>query len=77
MEEGDSDWLNTFFTFLYGLINPLDPLEDEDNEERGAPRRVGELQDDEEEEEEEQQRSGTRDDGKQGQKIVIVGLQNQ
>uniref|UniRef100_A0A3Q3JVA0 Aspartyl beta-hydroxylase/Triadin domain-containing protein n=1 Tax=Monopterus albus TaxID=43700 RepID=A0A3Q3JVA0_MONAL len=63
MEEGGSDWLNGFFTFLYGLINPLEPLEEEehseDEDEGGVRRRAA------------------KDDGNQGQKIVIVGLHNQ
>lgn len=28
--EEDSDWFQGFFTFLYGLINPFEPFEDED-----------------------------------------------
>lgn len=77
MEEGGSDWLNGFFTFLYGLINPLEPLEEE--EERGASGGVVEAQeeDDEDEDEGAVRRRGAKDDGNQGQKIVIVGLHNQ
>lgn len=75
VEESGSDWLNSFFTFLYCLINPLE----EEDEDRGTSRRV--LKTDEEDEgsedeEEVQQRSG-KDDGNKGQKIVIVGLHNQ
>ncbi|XP_078143696.1 uncharacterized protein LOC144542121, partial [Centroberyx gerrardi] len=36
VEEGGSDWLNSFFTFLYGLINPLEPLEEEHAKESGV-----------------------------------------
>lgn len=68
--------MNSFFTFLYGLINPLEPAEEE-TEERGGSRRVVDLQDDDEEEEDEQRGSAAEDHGKPGQKIVIVGLQNQ
>uniref|UniRef100_A0A3Q4H597 Aspartyl beta-hydroxylase/Triadin domain-containing protein n=1 Tax=Neolamprologus brichardi TaxID=32507 RepID=A0A3Q4H597_NEOBR len=61
VEEGGSDWLNGFFTFLYGLINPLEPLEEEEGEHAEAVRG----------------RRQAKDDGHQGQKIVIVGLHNQ
>uniref|UniRef100_A0A3B4FCW7 Aspartyl beta-hydroxylase/Triadin domain-containing protein n=1 Tax=Pundamilia nyererei TaxID=303518 RepID=A0A3B4FCW7_9CICH len=61
VEEGGSDWLNGFFTFLYGLINPLEPLEEEEGEHTEAVRG----------------RRQAKDDGNQGQKIVIVGLHNQ
>lgn len=74
MEEGGSDWLNGFFTFLYGLINPL-----EDGEERGASGRVIKMHEEEDEEEDEDKTGGRGDKegGSQGQKIVIVGLHNQ
>lgn len=77
MEEGSSDWLSSFFTFLYGLINPLEPLEEED--ERGTSGRVLEAQEEDEEDEDEGtvRRRGAKEDGSQGQKIVIVGLHNQ
>uniref|UniRef100_A0A3Q3XHB7 Aspartyl beta-hydroxylase/Triadin domain-containing protein n=1 Tax=Mola mola TaxID=94237 RepID=A0A3Q3XHB7_MOLML len=62
VEEGGSDWLNGFFTFLYGLINPLELLEEEEQSPSGG----GGVR-----------RRGAKDDGNQGQKIVIVGLHNQ
>lgn len=76
--------MNTFFTFLYGLINPLDGAEEEESpEERGASRRSvslrgggGEEEEDEDEEEEERT-ARAKHVGKTGQKVVIVGLQNQ
>lgn len=76
MEEGGSDWLNGFFTFLYGLINPLESLEEE---EHSISRGVMEAQEEDEEDEDEGgvRRRGAKDDGNQGQKIVIVGLHNQ
>lgn len=77
MEEGGSDWLNSFFTFLYGLINPLEPLEEE---EHSTSRGVVEAQEEEDEDDKDEEgvrRRGTKDDGNQGQKIVIVGLHNQ
>lgn len=79
MEEGGSDWLSGFFTFLYGLINPLEPLEEDDEEEHGTSRRVVEAQEDDEEDEDEGvvRRTGAKEDGSQGQKIVIFGLHNQ
>uniref|UniRef100_A0A3Q1GA72 Aspartyl beta-hydroxylase/Triadin domain-containing protein n=1 Tax=Acanthochromis polyacanthus TaxID=80966 RepID=A0A3Q1GA72_9TELE len=78
VEEGGSDWLNGFFTFLYGLINPLEPLEEEE-EERGASGGGVEVQeeDDEDEDDGAVRRRAAKDDGNQGQKIVIVGLHNQ
>ncbi|MED6293384.1 hypothetical protein CHARACLAT_010031 [Characodon lateralis] len=77
VEEGGSDWLNSFFTFLYGLINPLESLEDE--EDHGTSRGVmkGHEVDEEDEDEEEVRQRGAKDDGNKGQKIVIVGLHNQ
>lgn len=74
MEEGGSDWLNGFFTFLYGMINPL-----EEEEEHSTSGGVGEAQEEDEEDEDEGgvRRRGAKDDGNQGQKIVIVGLHNQ
>uniref|UniRef100_A0A4W6G7Q8 Aspartyl beta-hydroxylase/Triadin domain-containing protein n=1 Tax=Lates calcarifer TaxID=8187 RepID=A0A4W6G7Q8_LATCA len=76
VEEGGSDWLNSFFTFLYGLINPLEPMEEE---ELSASGEVVEAQEEDEGDEDERgvRRRGARDDGNQGQKIVIVGLHNQ
>lgn len=75
VEEGGSDWFNGFVTFLYGLINPLEPVEEE---ELGASGEVMEMQDDEEDEDERGiRRQGAKDNGNQGQKIVIVGLHNQ
>lgn len=73
MEESGSDWLNSFFTFLYGMINPLEPLE----EEHGSSGGVVEEREEDEEEEEGGVRRRAKDDGNQGQKIVIVGLHNQ
>lgn len=78
VEEGGSDWLNGFFTFLYGLINPMESLEEEEHSTSGG---VVEAQEEEEDEEDEDEggvrRRGTKDDGNRGQKIVIVGLHNQ
>lgn len=76
VEEGGSDWLNSFFTFLYGLINPLEPLEEDEHSTLGG---VVEAQEEDEEDEDEGRvrRRGAKDDGNQGQKIVIVGLHNQ
>lgn len=78
VEEGGSDWFNGFVTFLYGLINPLEPVEEEE-EDLGASGEVVEMQEDDEEDEDEGgiRRRGAKDDGNQGQKIVIVGLHNQ
>lgn len=75
MEESGTDWLNSFFTFLYGLINPLESLEEDEHGNSG----VLEAQEEDEEDEDEDRvrRRGAKDDGNQGQKIVIVGLQNQ
>ncbi|KAJ0012072.1 hypothetical protein NQD34_013047 [Periophthalmus magnuspinnatus] len=78
VEEEGSDWLNAFFTFLYGLISPPDRAEE--GEEEGlaeGSRRVVDLREDDDEEEEEERTERARHDGKQGQKVVIVGLQNQ
>lgn len=75
MEEGGgSDWLNGFFTFLYGLINPL-----EEEEQHSTSGGVVEAQDEEEEDEDEGgvRTRGAKDDGNRGQRIVIVGLHNQ
>lgn len=76
VEEGGSDWFNGFFTFLYGMINPLESLEEEEHSTSGG---LGEAQEDDEEDEDEGglRRRGAKDDGNQGQKIVIVGLHNQ
>lgn len=77
VEDGASDWLNGFFTFLYGLINPLESLEEEQDERRSSG--VAEAQDEDEEDEDEervrQRRMKEQDKG--GQKIIIVGLHNQ
>lgn len=75
VEEGSSEWLNGFFTFLYGMINPLE----EEEEPRGALGGVMRVQEDDEEEEDEGgvNVKGTKDDATRGQKIVIVGLHNQ
>lgn len=77
VEEGGSDWLNSFFTFLYGLMNPLEPRDDA--AERGASRRdmKAHEEDNEDEDEEEVRQNEAKDDGNRGQRIVIVGLQNQ
>lgn len=77
VEEGGSDWLNGFFTFLYGLINPLELLEEEQSPSGGVMGVSGEDEEDEDEDEGGVRRRGARDDGNQGQKIVIVGLHNQ
>lgn len=76
VEEGGSDWLNGFFTFLYGLIEPLE----EEEGEHTASGRAKDVQEEDEEDENEEAVRGRRqakDDGNQGQKIVIVGLHNQ
>lgn len=72
MEE--SDWLNGFFTFLYGLINPLESLEEEEHSASG-----GREEEDEEEDDDDEgfRRRGANYDGNRGQKIIIVGLHNQ
>lgn len=77
VEEGSSEWLNGFFTFLYGMINPLEPLEEEDP--HNALGGVMGVQEEDEEEEDEGGANikGTKDDANRGQKIVIVGLHNQ
>ncbi|KAK1878683.1 Aspartyl/asparaginyl beta-hydroxylase [Dissostichus eleginoides] len=79
VEEGGSDWLNSFFTFLYGLINPLEHLEEEEQEEYRASGGLYEVQEDDEEDEDDRgvRKRGANDNGYQGQKIVIVGLHNQ
>ncbi|KAI4810344.1 hypothetical protein KUCAC02_019183 [Chaenocephalus aceratus] len=77
VEEGGSDWLNSFFTFLYGLINPLEHLEEEEHRASGG---LYEAQEEDEEEDEEDRgvrKREAHDDGYRGQKIVIVGLHNQ
>ncbi|KAK5859355.1 hypothetical protein PBY51_020918 [Eleginops maclovinus] len=78
VEEGGSDWLNGFFTLLYGLINPLEYLEEE-QEEYHASGGLYEAQEEDEEDEDERgvRKRGANDNGNQGQKIVIVGLHNQ
>lgn len=79
VEEGSSEWLNGFFTFLYGMINPMEPLEEEEEEPRSAMGRIMGVQEEDEEEEDEGRANikGTKDDADRGQKIVIVGLHNQ
>lgn len=74
-EEGSSEWVNAFFTFLYGLINPL---EDEEEPRAALGGVLGAQEDDEEEDDEGGANvKGTKDDANRGQKIVIVGLHNQ
>lgn len=75
VEEGGSDWLNSFFTFLYGLMNPLEP-QDHTTEGR-ASRRDMKAHEEDDEDEEEVRQNEAKDDGNRGQRIVIVGLQNQ
>lgn len=75
VEDGDSDWLNGFFTFLYGLINPLESLEEEEHSTSGVVEAQEEDEEDEDEESVRQRRM--KDDEKRGQKIIIVGLHNQ
>lgn len=77
MEEGGSDWLNSFFTFLYGLINPLESPEEEEHITSGGGVLEAQEEDEEEDDEGGVRRRGAKDDGNQGQKIVIVGLHNQ
>ncbi|XP_014874807.1 aspartyl/asparaginyl beta-hydroxylase isoform X9 [Poecilia latipinna] len=76
VEEGGSDWLNSFFTFLYTVINPLEPLEDEEDHGTSGVMN-GQKENEEEEDEEEVRQRGAKDDGNKGQKIIIVGLHNQ
>lgn len=77
VEEGGSDWLNSFFTFLYGLMNPLEPQDD--TTEGGASRRdmKAHEEDEDDEDEEEVRQNEAKDNENRGQRIVIVGLQNQ
>lgn len=78
MEEGGSDWLNSFFTFLYDLINPMESLEEEEDDEHSALGRAGDAQEEDDEDGDEVAvRKRSKDDSSQGQKIVIVGLHNQ
>lgn len=81
VEEGGSDWLNGFFTFLYGFITPLEPLEELDDRAPGRIVEPLEEEDDNDEDEDDDEgrarRRGMKDSGNQGQKIVIVGLHNQ
>lgn len=80
VDEAGSDWLNGFFTFLYGLINPLEPIEEEEEEQSTSGRIMDTQEEDEEDEDEDEggvRRRGAKDDGNLGQKIVIVGLHNQ
>uniref|UniRef100_A0AAV2JUE1 Uncharacterized protein n=1 Tax=Knipowitschia caucasica TaxID=637954 RepID=A0AAV2JUE1_KNICA len=77
-QDAASDWLNTFFTFLYGVISPSDSDETEEDEEERRHGRADSLRDEDEEEDEEDERERqTRRESKLGQKVVIVGLQNQ
>uniref|UniRef100_A0A8C5GHB1 Aspartyl beta-hydroxylase/Triadin domain-containing protein n=1 Tax=Gouania willdenowi TaxID=441366 RepID=A0A8C5GHB1_GOUWI len=72
VEEGGSDWLSGFFTFLYGLINPMESLEEDE---------LGETDMQDEDEDDElpvhRERKEEEKDGNPGQKIIIVGLHNQ
>lgn len=79
VEDGASDWFSGFFTFLYGLINPLESLEeDEEQAERRSSGLDDEPEEDEEDEDEERVRQRRmKDEDKGGQKIIIVGLHNQ
>lgn len=79
MEEGGCDWLNGFFTSLYDLVNPMESLEEEDDDdEHSALGQAGDVgEEDEEDGDEVAVRKRSREDGGQGQKIVIVGLHNQ
>lgn len=74
-EEGGSEWLNGFFTVLYGMINPLE----EEEEPRGAQGGVTGAAEDEEEDDDEGGASmkAAKDEANRGQKIVIIGLHNQ
>lgn len=75
VEDGGSDWLNGFFTFLYGLINPLESLDEEEHGTSGVVE--AQEEDDEDEDEERVRQRRMKDDEKRGQKIIIVGLHNQ
>lgn len=78
VEDGASDWLNGFFTFLYGLLNPLETLTEEEEEERGTSGLIeAQDEDDEDEDEERVRQRRLKEDDKGGQKIIIVGLHNQ
>lgn len=75
VEEGSSEWFNGFFTFLYGMINPL---EEEEEPRRALGGGTGAQEEDEEEEDEGGANvKGAKDHASRGQKIVIVGLHNQ
>lgn len=79
VEDGASDWFNGFFTFLYGLINPLESLEDDEEHEERRSSGIEEAQDEDEDDEDEERARQRRmkEDDKGGQKIIIVGLHNQ
>uniref|UniRef100_A0A8C6NT00 Fibrous sheath CABYR-binding protein-like n=1 Tax=Nothobranchius furzeri TaxID=105023 RepID=A0A8C6NT00_NOTFU len=78
VEEGGADWLNGFFTFLYGLINPLEPVEvTGKRSSSGGFTNEHEEEDEEEEDEGEVRQRGANGDGSRDQKIIIVGLHNQ
>lgn len=62
LAQDGSDWFNGFFTVLYGLLSPFEPIEDEE----GAA-----------EEDEEGAAATAKTVRGEGQKIVIVGLHNQ
>lgn len=58
------------------MINPLEPLEEEEPS-SALGRVMGVPEEDEEEEDGGANIKGTKDDANRGQKIVIVGLHNQ
>uniref|UniRef100_A0A3P9K3A4 Aspartyl beta-hydroxylase/Triadin domain-containing protein n=1 Tax=Oryzias latipes TaxID=8090 RepID=A0A3P9K3A4_ORYLA len=76
VEEGGSHWLNNFFTFLFGLINPLKPLDEEEEEDCFTVMKEHDK-DEEDEDPREYRHRGAKDAPSKGQKVVIVGLHNQ
>uniref|UniRef100_A0A3Q2ECP0 Aspartyl beta-hydroxylase/Triadin domain-containing protein n=1 Tax=Cyprinodon variegatus TaxID=28743 RepID=A0A3Q2ECP0_CYPVA len=75
VDEGGSDWLNSFFTFLYGLINPLENREDEAG--GGTAGGVMKGHEENDEDDDDVRQEAAKGDGNNGQKIIIVGLHNQ
>uniref|UniRef100_A0A3B3CAD2 Retinitis pigmentosa 1-like 1 protein n=1 Tax=Oryzias melastigma TaxID=30732 RepID=A0A3B3CAD2_ORYME len=76
VEESGSHWLNSFFTFLLGLINPLKPLDEEDEEDCYSVMKEHDR-DEEDEDPRGYKDRGAKEAPSKGQKVVIVGLQNQ
>lgn len=68
--------MNSFFTFLLGLINPLKPLDEEDEEDCYSVMKEHDR-DEEDEDPRGYKDRGAKEAPSKGQKVVIVGLQNQ